>query len=224
MATPYVTIIRDVATSTQDLAAAEFDRKGGPALVVAAEQTQGRGRTGNEWWQATRAVAASLAFAAGAPHVDETFPLSVGLAVRSAIQAATAVTVDLKWPNDIELHALKVGGILVERSEGRVVVGVGLNLFWPDAPGDAAGILAEDPGPELGRTISESWASSVLEPGFGWDRNAYVAACTTVGRSVTWDPDGSGTVLTIDESGGLVVDTGRGEVTLRSGEVRTIRA
>ena len=111
MATPYVTIIRNVAASTQDLAAAEFDRTGGPVLVVAAEQTEGRWRTGNEWWQATRGVAASLAFAAGAPPVDETFPLSVGLAVRSAIESAAAVTVDLKWPNDIDLKGLKVGGV-----------------------------------------------------------------------------------------------------------------
>ncbi|MDJ0953970.1 MAG: biotin--[acetyl-CoA-carboxylase] ligase [Acidimicrobiia bacterium] len=224
MATPYVTIVRDVATSTQDLAATEFDRTGGPVLVVAAEQTQGRGRTGNEWWQATRGVAASLSLAADAPPVDETLPLAVGLAVRSAIEAAAAVAVDLKWPNDIELHALKVGGILVERSGGRVVVGVGLNLFWPDAPADAAGILTRDPGLDLGRTISEAWASSVLAPGFAWDREAYVAACTTVGRRVTWDPDGSGTVQTIDANGGLVVDTGEGVVTLRSGEVRAIRA
>ena len=82
MATPYVTIIADEVRSTQDVAAAELQDSDHAVLIVASRQTAGRGRSGNEWWQAPRAVAASLAFLPGALAVDETFSLAVGLAVR----------------------------------------------------------------------------------------------------------------------------------------------
>ncbi len=223
MATPYVTILRNVVGSTQDLAADEFRHSSRPVLVVAARQTAGRGRSGNEWWDASRAVAASLAFSAALFPIEETFPLAVGQAVRAALSSAIAVDVDLKWPNDLELAGCKVGGILVERSEERVVVGCGLNLYWPEAVAGTAGLLPADPGPHAGKEISELWANAVLAAAGAWDRSTYLEACSTLGAEITWEPAGRGTVMTVDDRGGLVVDTDNGTVVLRSGEVRTIR-
>jgi biotin-(acetyl-CoA carboxylase) ligase len=223
MATPYVTVICNVAASTQDLAVAEMRSRGVPVLVVAAEQTAGRGRSGNVWWQATRGVAASLAFSPNRVPVVETLPLAVGLAVRRAVAIVLDVAVALKWPNDLERAGRKVGGILVERSDDNVVVGCGLNLFWPDAPEGAGGLVDSDPGSDPGIAISESWATRVLEDGGHWDREDYLAACTTVGLEVTWEPAGRGTALTVDDRGGLVVATEAGETTLRSGQVNTVR-
>jgi biotin-[acetyl-CoA-carboxylase] ligase BirA-like protein len=223
MATPYVTIVRDVVPSTQDLAAGELVNSAVPVLVVAHEQTTGRGRRGNQWWQAPRAVAASLAFPAHRFPIEDTFSLAAGLAVRAAIDTVCHIAVELKWPNDIERNGLKVGGILVERDEERVVVGCGLNLFWPDPPDRAAGLLAEDPGAHLGVTISQMWATQVLVGEGRWDRSAYLEACSTIGAQVTWRPDGWGRVVDVDHDGALVVDTDTGQVTLRSGEVHTVR-
>lgn len=223
MATPYATIVRNVVGSTQDLAVAELRRSDRPVLVVAAEQTSGRGRGGNEWWQASRAVAASLAFPPGTIRVAETFSLSVGLAVRAAIRQVVAVDVDLKWPNDLESSGCKVGGILVERSEERVVVGCGLNLYWPEAPPGVGALLATDPGVAAGREISELWAAAVLDDGGSWDRSAYLEACSTIGAEITWVPDGRGTAVTVDDRGGLVVETESGTVSLRSGEISAVR-
>ncbi len=223
MATPYVTIVRDVVSSTQDLAASELISSPVPILVVAHEQTRGRGRLGNDWWQAPRAVAASLALPAHWFSVRDTFTLAVGLAVRDAIGVVCDVVIDLKWPNDLEMGGRKVGGILVERDEDRVVVGCGLNLFWPDAPESAGGLLSNDPGADLGVTISQAWASRVLAGEGRWDRRAYLDACSTVGAMVTWEPDGRGWATDVDENGALVVGTGSGELRLRSGEVHTVR-
>jgi len=222
MATPYVTILRNVVPSTQDLAAAEMRSRRNPVLVIAGKQTAGRGRTGNLWWQATRGVAASLAF--DLDVVDDTFTLMVGLAVRDAIATATGVTTDLKWPNDIELAGSKVGGILVERAADQVVVGVGLNVYWPDAPSGAGAVLGVDPGADLGRVISGMWAEAVLDPAARWDRHQYMAACATVGAQITWDPDGEGRAVDVDERGGLVVAVGGEQIVLRSGEVRAVRS
>ena len=223
MATPYVTIVRNVVGSTQDLAADELQHNDRPVLVVAARQTAGRGRSGNEWWHAPRAVAASLAFSAERFPIEDTFSLAVGQAVRAAIRAAVSVDVGLKWPNDLELAGSKVGGILVERDEHRVVVGCGLNLCWPEPPAGARGLLVVDPGDHIGQKISELWATAVLESAGAWDRVAYVEACSTLGEDITWVPAGRGTAVTVDDRGGLVVDTDNGRVVLRSGEVRAVR-
>lgn len=223
MATPYVTIVRDVVASTQDLAVAELRDSAVPVLVVAHEQTIGRGRTGNEWWQAPRGIAASLAFNQNRFPVEDTFSLAVGLAVRDALIEVCGRPAELKWPNDLEHHGRKVGGILVERDEHHIAVGCGINLFWPQAPEPAGGLFDEDPGADLGVTLSQVWAARVLESEGRWDRDRYLGVCSTIGAEVTWQPDGRGTVRTVDERGGLVVVTDTGEVILRSGEVRAIR-
>lgn len=223
MATPYVTIVRNVVSSTQDLARAELAGGDNAVLAIAHEQTAGRGRIDNEWWQADRAIAASLAIRESSIVVDGTFPLAVGLAVRRSIAAAAARDTTLKWPNDILRGEEKVGGVLVERKDGLVIVGCGLNLYWAEPPRGAGALLDSDPGPELGPMICSMWADQVVAPGFGWDREAYLGACSTLGSRVTWLPDGSGVAKTVAVDGGLVVQTGQGEVTLRSGEVRMIR-
>lgn len=223
MATPYDTIVLDEVTSTQDLATAELHRSGRPVLIVASRQTQGRGRSGNEWWQAPRGVAASLALALDGIEVRETFSLAVGLAVRRAIAGVAAIEIDLKWPNDLERNGRKVGGVLVERDERHVVVGCGINLWWPEAPFPTSALFGDDPEPAVGVAISKAWVDDLLQSGGRWDRNEYVAACTTLGAELTWDPDGRGTATTIDERGGLVVETAQGTTVLRSGEVRMIR-
>ncbi|MCP4965260.1 MAG: biotin--[acetyl-CoA-carboxylase] ligase [bacterium] len=222
MATPYDTIFLDEVTSTQDVATVELRRRARPVLIVANRQTQGRGRSSNDWWQATSAIAASLAFPHDTVKVSETFSLVVGLAVRLAIRQVADVDVQLKWPNDIEQGGRKVGGILVETDPERVVVGCGLNLWWPEAPHGAGALFGDEPSANSGRLISEAWATSLLADR-RWDRSAYLQACSTIGAELTWDPDGHGTAKDIDARGGLVVSTTDGAVTLRSGEVRTVR-
>ena len=223
MATPYVTISCDEVSSTQDRAAAELQRSGRPVLIVASRQTAGRGRSSNEWWQAPRAVSASLAFENGLIPVGETFSLAVGLAVRSALTIETNVDISLKWPNDLELAGDKIGGILVERDGMRTVVGCGLNLWWPDPPPGVAALATTDPGDAIGLLISEAWASALIATKGQWNRDAYRGACSTLGEDLTWEPDGRGRAVDVDDRGGLVVTTRSGEVTLRSGEVQTVR-
>jgi biotin-(acetyl-CoA carboxylase) ligase len=86
-----------------------------------------------------------------------------------------------------------------------------------------AAIFRSDPGNEVGALISKTWVDSVFASGGQWVREAYLEACATLGATLTWDPDGSGIAVDIDERGGLVVSTANGSTTLRSGEVTTIR-
>ena len=227
MATQYVIHRLDEVGSTQDEARARF---GGnqAAIVVAARQLQGRGRTGNEWVHAPRATAASVAL-----HVDwpegtlGLIPLVAGMAARRVVAEAAGVDLGLKWPNDLMRDSDKVGGVLVEASHDVVVAGCGINVWWPDAPSGMGAIGDADPGQDATFDLAEAWAQTFVEsvaagPGT-WDREAYVATCVTLGTDVAWNPDGRGRALAIAPDGGLMVETDDGVVTLRSGEVRSVR-
>jgi BirA family biotin operon repressor/biotin-[acetyl-CoA-carboxylase] ligase len=217
LATPYFQLRRDEVPSTQDIAREKLETL--PVLLVASSQTAGRGRSGSDWWTADRAVAVSLAFR-HRPGEDRPISLIAGLAAVRALPGAA-----LKWPNDVMRDDAKVGGILVERSGDLTVVGLGLNLWWNTPPAEAAPLFGADPGPESTWQIGALWGAELTEllDREGWDRDAYSAACTTLGRRITWDPAGSGLASDVNQAGELVVETDAGVATLRSGAVRHIR-
>jgi BirA family biotin operon repressor/biotin-[acetyl-CoA-carboxylase] ligase len=113
--------------STQRLLGAD-DPEG--AVVTTDEQTEGRGRLGRRWEApAGSALLFSLLLRPAVP--GERLPeLSVvaGRAVAEAIEAATGLRTTVKLPNDVLVDGRKVAGILAEANEGRVVLGVGLNV------------------------------------------------------------------------------------------------
>ena len=213
----------ETAASTQD--EARLGYSGRPLLVVAARQTAGRGRRGRPWETAPRALAASLAFTpAWRQSAWPRLTLAAGLAACGAL--GTGVL--LEWPNDLVRGGAKVGGLLTEASGGVVIVGLGVNLYWPQPTVDGAGALCEqDPGPEAARDLAAVWAADLLArvaagPG-GWGVEEYAAACATLGREVTWEPAGRGRAVAVHEDGGLVVETPAGRRVLYAGEVHTVR-
>lgn len=216
----------DSVPSTQDVARAAFLDAQHPVLVTAQRQEGGRGRTGAAWIHAPRAVAASLAFSMPWP-LDRTgpIPLLAGLAMRDALAAAGA-DVRVKWPNDlVDAEGDKIGGILSELADGVVVVGAGVNLFFPDAPDGMAGLFDQDPGQGMATTIARSWADHLLdavESGPEWDRDAYRDASMLLGEVITWE-GGSGSAVDIAEDGALIVAVGSERHELRSGDVRLVR-
>ena len=91
-------------------------------------------------------------------------PLLAGMAARRSIEANTGVLPGLKWPNDLVTEQGKVGGLLVEAADGDIIVGCGINLWWPQAPGGFAGVVNEDPGSELVVSVARDWADSLSTP------------------------------------------------------------
>ncbi|HUG32450.1 MAG TPA: biotin--[acetyl-CoA-carboxylase] ligase [Acidimicrobiia bacterium] len=217
MATPYFQLHQNRVPSTQDVARDELQDL--PVLVLATEQTRGRGRSGAEWLTADRALAASLAFHHSA---DEPRPLSL-LAGVAAIRVTSGTS--LKWPNDVLLDGNKVGGILVEQSDAVTVIGLGLNLWWPAPPEGMGALFADDPGDEAHAQIGALWGAELMEAvdSAGWPVEEYRAACTTLGLDITWEPDGSGRAVDVGTDGGLLVETSRGFESLYSGAVSHVR-
>jgi len=222
MATPYSVHALDEVTSTQDLAAAMAGSE--PALVVAARQMTGRGRAGSQWLNAERAMAASLALTPDWPKSEwSLIALVAGLAAAEVVGASCR----LKWPNDLLIGSSKVGGILTETSGDIVVAGCGLNLYWPAPPPGITAIYRDDPGHECHLELARHWADSFLQRlsrgPRGWGIDEYRRRSATIGRSISWDPQGEGKALDVADDGALVVATAMGEVRLTAGEVRHLQ-
>ncbi|MBT0959649.1 biotin--[acetyl-CoA-carboxylase] ligase [Denitromonas sp. IR12] len=105
-------------------------------VVVCDLQRAGRGRRGRQWqaWPGASLTFSTLwRFPTGAP-VPAGLSLVAGVAVASALETLGVAGVELKWPNDIQVHGRKLGGILVELASARqvaAVVGIGINLSLP---------------------------------------------------------------------------------------------
>jgi BirA family transcriptional regulator, biotin operon repressor / biotin---[acetyl-CoA-carboxylase] ligase len=100
------------------------------AIAVAEVQTEGRGRLGRVWdAPAGTSVLVSVLLlpAVEAPRLPE-LSLVAGGAVAQAIAEVTGLEPAIKFPNDILVQGRKVAGILAESSEGRVVLGIGVNV------------------------------------------------------------------------------------------------
>jgi BirA family biotin operon repressor/biotin-[acetyl-CoA-carboxylase] ligase len=99
------------------------------AVAVAEEQTEGRGRLGRSWEapEGTSVLVSVLLLpAVQAARLPE-LSLVAGGAVAEAIAEVTGIEPTIKFPNDVLIAGRKVAGILAESSEGRVVLGIGVN-------------------------------------------------------------------------------------------------
>ena len=107
-------------------------------VVVADEQTAGRGRSGRRWSAPTGSslLCSILLRPPVPPDRLAVLPLVVGVAAAEAIDAVAGVACRLKWPNDVWIDGRKVAGVLVTARTGAAglehsVVGVGINVNVP---------------------------------------------------------------------------------------------
>jgi BirA family biotin operon repressor/biotin-[acetyl-CoA-carboxylase] ligase len=115
------------ATSTQRMLEAG-DAEG--TIAVAEEQSEGRGRLGRSWEApAGSSILVSLVLVppVQAPRLPE-LSLVAGGAVAQAIASVTGIQPAIKYPNDVLIEGRKVAGILAESSDGRVLLGIGVNV------------------------------------------------------------------------------------------------
>lgn len=203
-------------------------------LVTAAEQSAGRGRQGRSWVAPPgRAVLMSLVVRELGEH-SPMLPLAAAVAVCEACEAATSVSCEIKWPNDVWIEGRKVSGILVEGrpQDGWAVLGIGLNVAtaadeFPEDLREIATSLAAaaDDAPDSPEAVLPLLLAA-LERRLGDPPTEVVAAWRARdalrGRSVRWT-DGSGTAAGISDAGSLVVETDAGEVELGAGEVHLLR-
>ncbi|HEX6662328.1 MAG TPA: biotin--[acetyl-CoA-carboxylase] ligase [Gaiellaceae bacterium] len=129
------------------------------AVAVAEEQTEGRGRLGRVWQTpaGTGVLVSVLLRPAVPPPALPGLTLVAGRAVADAIREVAGLEPVIKLPNDVLLNGRKVAGILAESSDGRVVLGVGVNANQSaeQLPGDAQ-TEATSLAIELGRPVDRA--------------------------------------------------------------------
>ena len=210
-----------------------------PLLLVARNQTAGRGRAGRSWLSSSEgSVTFSLAWRFdGALARLAGLPLAVGVALADALERL-GVQVGLKWPNDVLRDGDKLAGILIETQAAPgggtwAVIGVGLNLLMPDEleakigrPVASLPWLARMERDSLMAALLDGLAACLRE----FERAGFPAFVARWNLRHAWQGElviivDAGAVLHegvaagVDEAGRLLLDTPEGRVTVLAGDV-----
>lgn len=214
-----------------------------PVLLVAEEQTAGRGRLGKGWHsRAGQSLTFSLALPL-APADWSGLSLAVGVSLANSLHP----DVMLKWPNDLWLQRRKLGGILVETAHNGdnatrqrlVVVGVGINIARPEAaavaalaspdatvaPMAPAGLAEVLVGLTAGETLERVTPALVRDlqafesQGFAAFVQRFAQRDALTGQSVQLSDGTQGKACGVNEQGALLVLTAAGMQTITSSEV-----
>jgi BirA family transcriptional regulator, biotin operon repressor / biotin---[acetyl-CoA-carboxylase] ligase len=201
-------------------------------VVVAEQQSAGRGRLDRAWVSPARAgLTLSVLLRPTRPQAQWPWlPLTAGLAVASALREQAEVEAVLKWPNDVLVGEKKLCGVLAEVVHpDALVLGIGLNVTTraQELPHDGATSLrlvgaATTDRETLLKALLRALGRALADPADA--RTRYRDLCTTVGRQVRVELPGrsavEGVATGVDDDGRLVVDG----VAYGAGDVVHVRA
>jgi BirA family biotin operon repressor/biotin-[acetyl-CoA-carboxylase] ligase len=211
-------------------------------IVIAEEQTAGRGRMGRAWLSPGHTNLYVSLLLRPSVQPDQVFVLTMvmALATIDGVEAVSGLGPHIKWPNDLYVRERKLGGILTEfcvrdRAVEYVVLGLGLNVNWN--PEEEQGVLypATSVLQETGRKISrndllveilisfEDYYGRVLAGKIDEVYDKWNERSMLLGKPVeikTTDGSLFGRALRIDRKGALVIGDDNGkEQTILSGDV-----
>lgn len=213
-------------------------------VVIAESQSAGRGRLGRPWLSNPNE---NLTFSvvlrpALSPESINLLPLSISLAIAGAIEKATGLSVQCKWPNDLLVAGKKVAGILLEGSVKQnaleyVVIGIGVNvnqITFPHEIDTTATSLRKETGKEIDRpllfreimTALEREYSQCASEGFPSVPPRWLQRAAIINKTVTLSQNGqmmSGVVRGISGNGGLLVQIGDATRTFLAGDVTILK-
>jgi len=136
-------IVHYFRTESTNRVALQLDEQNGPhgTVVLAEEQTAGRGRLGRSWYsEKSKGIYASIVLRPPlSPAAAPILTLLAGVATCRAIRSATGLDTDIRWPNDLLVNGRKVCGILTEMKAEvdrlhMVVLGIGINVNHSSMP------------------------------------------------------------------------------------------
>lgn len=230
-------ICKTTSTSTnsdgKELCRAPLSR---PVLIVADEQTGGRGRQGKTFLSPRGGLYMTLVLPCS-------LPLEQAVSVTSCAAVAVARALDgigadcgIKWVNDIYAHGRKLCGILAEAENDYVngrtnalIIGIGINCSRSPAPlGDVSAVSLAELGcaPDRERLCADivQRLIEMSESGFDFSavREEYVNRSIVIGRRIDFTSGGAlhhGIARAIGEKGELIVSCGEETIALSSGEI-----
>lgn len=212
-------------------------------VVFAEEQTAGKGRLGRSWKaNPGENLTFSLLLRPKVPaDAINLLPLYVAVAVAQAIERATGLKVECKWPNDLLVNGKKVAGILIEASLQQnlveyVVIGLGINVnqmqFPPDLLQRATSLKLES-SKEIDRvhlfkeilgSLESNYRAS-LTNGLQSVIPSWLNRAPMINKPITVSQQGTiiaGVVKGLSNDGGIIVQANGTERTLYAGDVTIV--
>lgn len=202
------------------------------AVAVCEEQTGGRGRMGRSWEAPARSsILVSVLLRPPAERRPAELTLVAAVTTAVAVERATGLAAQIKWPNDVMLDRRKVSGGLAELVDGAVVLGIGVNVNHrhDELPSDtkvAAASLRSVTGCERDRAPILAHLLLELEGRYdAWSAGGLDAVYEDLGardflRGRRVSVDGvPGLAHMIARDGRLEVETNSGLLHVESGEV-----
>ena len=214
-------------------------------LIVADEQTKGKGRMGRGWYSPPKlGLWMSLILRPDIPPFKAPgLSICAGLALAQAIGDLTGMDANIKWPNDCLINGRKVGGILLELSAeldrtNFVIAGIGVNVnHLPSDFPKKLSTYATSIRMELGKEVSrmklltlflkkfEAIYSDFKKNGLTPQRQSIKRFSSLLNKKVTvklGKEKIEGVAQDIDDNGSLVIKTKKGERVVRAGEVTVV--
>ena len=242
--------LHDVLDSTNRVAREleASDVAGAPYLIIANEQTKGRGRLGRTFWSPpSTGLYMTLAFRPDF-GLDKAMLITViaAIAVCRAIDQVTGLNPKIKWVNDIYLNEKKICGIMTEAQTNfetgnieKIILGIGINCFECQFPEDLTETATYMASPkkeftraQLAAAVVNQFFSCLKEPDTSRLIREYKGRCFILGEQITvyntitgQSPDRNtkggikARAIDIDSNGGLVVEYMEGR---RMREMETI--
>jgi BirA family biotin operon repressor/biotin-[acetyl-CoA-carboxylase] ligase len=208
-------------------------------LIVADEQTKGRGRMGKSFFSPKSGIYMSVCLCKSIERMQDVMVITpaAAVAVRSAIAKLTGIDAKIKWVNDIYIDKKKVCGILTQADidfesgkAGTFIVGIGINFVEQDFPDEikqrACALFQGQPTITRSQLIGEIYRNLIKLTDDLTDRRfmlSYKQHSLVMNREISYTYNGedkSGKVIDIDGDGGLVVqENGGGIRNLTCGEI-----
>ena len=226
----------DSIGSTMDRARELAQKEAGEGtLVVASEQTEGRGRLNRTWVSPAGSLYVSLLLYPP-PEKLPYLTMLAGSAVAQAIEEIEPIRADLKWPNDVLINGKKVAGILVEsgvaRGRNYAVIGIGINVNMELTSCPEIAVIATSLSDETGRSVDalkllRAVVTEIEILYSVFDQRALLAIwenkLVTLGRQVKANNGATiieGTAIGVTDGGALIIRQNDGtECTVIAGDV-----
>lgn len=221
---PRVVALESVASTMDAAHALAADGAAAGTLVIAEEQTAGRGRAGRVWtsrpgdglWMTL------VERPRGADGLD-VLSLRVGLHLAPVLERWTDGPVRLKWPNDLYVGARKLAGVLIEaRWRGAhpdwVAIGIGINVHTPQGLLDAAGLDGATAETVLSEVVPAVRAAAFARgPLAAPELAEFARRDLAIGQRASLPADGL--VRGISPAGELLLETPQGVAPFRAGSL-----
>lgn len=195
-------VFMETVQSTQKEAHKIAEEAAEGTLVIAEEQTAGRGRMTRPWHSPKyTGIWMSLILKPDLPPVKAPqFTLIAAVAVAEAIRDTAGLKPEIKWPNDLLLNGKKITGILTELQADSdrirsIIIGIGMNVNQSSFPDELAGIatsLAIEKGEPVPRAKlvqailknMEIYYAEYIENGFGAIKEKWESFAVSIGRQL----------------------------------------